>query len=248
MPCCASMTTPDDTRATATEMWRERFELVADAHASVTTLEEPDAEDTLALARSLAVFQIGESGSGEHLFAAAEAADVDDDYMAALRAFVREEQEHARLLAVVLDAMDHPLRTSHWSDRVFVLLRRLRSLRTEVLTLLVAEVIALTYYGMLRDSVYSRPLSDVFARIHRDEERHVAFHAATLPAHLRQFSPSTLIIVRSLWSLLVMGSAVMVAIDHRHARRHAGVGFVTFLCRVNADRARLADALWASSE
>ena len=80
-------------------------------------------EDTLALARSLAVFQIGESGSGEHLFAAAEAADVDDDYMAALRAFVREEQEHARLLAVVLDAMDHPLRTSHWSDRVFVRIR-----------------------------------------------------------------------------------------------------------------------------
>lgn len=35
----------------------------------------------------------------------------------------------------------------HWSDAIFVRLRRLLGLRTELMVLTVAEVVALSYYG-----------------------------------------------------------------------------------------------------
>jgi hypothetical protein len=40
----------------------------------------------------------------------------------------------------------------HWSDVVFVRLRRLMGLRTELMVLTVAEVVALSYYGGLAQS------------------------------------------------------------------------------------------------
>jgi hypothetical protein len=46
-----------------------------------------------------------------------------------------------------------------------------------LLTLLVAELIALRYYSALRDGVAAPSLACVFACIHADEIRHVEFHA-----------------------------------------------------------------------
>lgn len=107
------------------------------------------------LAPSLAIFQLGESGTGEHLFEAARHAVTDPGYRRCLERFVTEEQEHSRLLGVVLDAMGQPFRHHHWTDRAFVLIRRAHSLRTEVLALMVAEVVALSYYGALAAKVRS---------------------------------------------------------------------------------------------
>src|SRR5436853_6547379 len=52
------------------------------------------------LIRSLQRFQVGEQGDGLHLRAAA-AATGDADYAYAIALFVAEEQEHARLLALL---------------------------------------------------------------------------------------------------------------------------------------------------
>lgn len=186
------------------------------------------------LGRSLAVFQVGESGTGEHLCRAAEAEGAGPDYVHDLRAFVAEEQEHARLLALVLAELNHPLRDGHWTDAVFVHLRRLKSLRTEVLTLLVAEVVAVPYYRALRDGVGDPRLSDLFGRIHADELRHIEFHAATLPHHLRRFSRPVAIAVRLLWNVLTTGASVVVAVDHGRLLRRLGVG-----------RARFAREVWS---
>ncbi|MDF6103118.1 hypothetical protein [Gordonia hongkongensis] len=53
-----------------------------------------------AIVRSLQKFQVGESGDGAHLIANAAAAG-DRDYEAAVRLFVAEEQNHARILALL---------------------------------------------------------------------------------------------------------------------------------------------------
>ncbi|MGI8793933.1 MAG: hypothetical protein ACR2H3_12300 [Acidimicrobiales bacterium] len=131
--------------------WAERFDQRTAQHGSVAIDgAHLDAAAVADLGPSLATFQLGESGTGDHLISAAIAASSPGQYVEALRSFVREEQEHARLLAMVLDQFAMPRRTKHWSDRIFVLIRRLHSLRTEVLVLMVAEVIALTYYGAVR--------------------------------------------------------------------------------------------------
>ncbi|MDH3707840.1 MAG: ferritin-like domain-containing protein [Acidimicrobiia bacterium] len=226
--------------------WRDRFHRRAGRHRAITSVDTGDLGQAAAeaLGRSLSTFQVGESGTGEHLFAAAEAAGVDDDYLDALGSFVGEEQEHARLLAVVLDAMEVPLRSSHWTDRVFVAVRRVKSLRAEVLTLLVAEVIALRYYSALRDGIECAPLGEVFARIHEDEVMHVDFHAETLPVHLHRFSPPVFAIVRLLWNTLVTVTSILVALDHTAALRQAGLGRRRFVADVWALRSELDDRLF----
>lgn len=211
--------------------WRTDFEFHAGRHAVV---DPTDAAELPELARrilgqSLATFQVGESGTGEHLLAAAAIAPTDADYRAALAQFVAEEQEHARLLALTLGHLGHPLRTSHWTDRVFMLLRRSRSLRTEVLILLVAEVIALRYYSALRDRNLSPGLTDLFARIHEDELRHVKFHAETLPPHLDRFRPTTRWMVRTVWAGVVTGASLIVAWDHGRTLALAGIRRTEFV-------------------
>lgn len=232
----------------ASSEWRTDFENLAGNHADVRlhAVTPPDGAGRV-LGPSLATFQVGESGTGEHLIDAAVATGVDDDYLAALKAFVVEEQEHARLLALVLEALGHPLRTGHWTDRVFVVLRRIKSLRSEVLTLLVAELIALRYYSALRDGIDDPGLRDIFARIHADEVRHVEFHAATLPTHLRRFPGPVGLLVRALWNGLVTGASVVVAADHGRALRAVGVGRLAFVRDVWRLRADLDRRLFVSS-
>ncbi|MGI9601052.1 MAG: ferritin-like domain-containing protein [Acidimicrobiales bacterium] len=221
--------------------WRLVFERESGCHRRVP---EPDSSDLTgarrrAIARSLATFQVGESGTGEHIFAAARASGVSDDYFVALRCFVAEEQEHARLLALVLVSVGQPLRTDHWTDHVFVVLRRVKSLRSEVLTLLVAEVIALRYYSALRDGIDNPALADIFGRIHEDEVRHVAFHAATLPEHLGRFSGPVRLVVRALWNVLVAVTSVVVALDHGRALAAVGVTRRRFVVDVHGLRVDL---------
>src|SRR5256885_7451132 len=75
------------------------------------------------LIRSLQKFQVGESGDGNHLRKQA-ATTRDSTYESAIDLFIKEEQEHARLMAVVLGKLNGPLLRRHWSNGCFVLLRR----------------------------------------------------------------------------------------------------------------------------
>lgn len=196
------------------------------------------------LGRSLATFQLGESGDGVHPGEAAERAGASEPYRHALAAFVCEEQEHARLLAMVLGAIDYPLRDSHWADRAFVVIRRAKSLRTEVLTLLVAELVALTYYRVLAERF--AVFAPIFEAIHADEVRHVDFHAETLPQHLDRWPTPVRAGVRVAWNALVLGAAVVVAVDHRRALRHTSVGPAGFVRSVRGDLRSLDRRLFGS--
>jgi hypothetical protein len=125
-----------------------------------------------------------------------------------------------------------------------VFIRRIKSLRTEVLSLLVAELISLRYYSALRDGIDSPDLAAIFGRIHADEIRHVDFHADTLPPHILRWHRPVRWMVRVLWNTLVTGTSVVVAIDHRAALRLVGVGPREFLADVWRRRAELDQRLF----
>src|SRR5262245_30912236 len=92
------------------------------------------------LIRSIQKFQLGESGEGLHLRGHA-AATGDETFAKAIELFVKEEQEHARLMANVLSLLDAPLLTSHWSDHCFVVMRHFFGLYQELMVLLLPEMI-----------------------------------------------------------------------------------------------------------
>ena len=70
--------------------------------------------------------------------------------------------------------------TSHWSDAVFVWLRRALGLRLELMVLFVAEFIAPSYYRACRDGAGDPLTAMVADRILADEERRVRFHSQRL--------------------------------------------------------------------
>ncbi|WP_051580123.1 ferritin-like domain-containing protein [Pseudonocardia acaciae] len=215
--------------------WLRDFEVQAERR---HTCGEPDwgrgARLHRAVIRSIQRFQVGESGDGANLIAKADA-DQHADYAAAVRLFVAEEREHARMLGRLLAAAGTPTITAHWSDVVFVRLRRALGLRLELMVLMVAEVIALRYYRALRDGPEDALTTEVAGRILADEARHVSFHTVRLAAWLADLPRVARPVVAWSWWLLLLGAAVTVAVDHGPALRRLGVARRTFVSEVAAE-------------
>ncbi|MFI0817329.1 ferritin-like domain-containing protein [Streptomyces sp. NPDC021098] len=176
-------------------------------------------------------FQVGEDGDGANLVDKADQAG-DADYAQAVRLFIAEEQNHARLLARLLAAGGMPTLPGHWTDALFVRLRRLLGLRTELLVLMIAEVVALRYYRALRDGTDDALTADVASRILSDEQRHVPFHCERLHASLSELPRTMRRPVMALWRLLLLAVSLVVAADHGPALRRLGIGRRRFVADV----------------
>jgi hypothetical protein len=171
-------------------------------------------------------FQVGEAGDGANLIAKASG---EQGYAVAVRMFVAEEQNHARMLALLLDSAGARTIDSHWSDVVFVRLRRALGLRLELMVLLIAEVVALGYYRALRDGALDPLVSDVAGRVLADERRHVPFHCLRLRQGFAGLPRAVRAAVDGVWWFLLLGAVTTVALDHGPALNHLGVtrrGFV----------------------
>src|ERR1700754_4707921 len=157
------------------------------------------------LVDSVRRFQLGESGDGEQLLRKAQRAG-DPEYLRAAQLFVAEEQQHAALLLRLLGYLGgQPMRT-HWSDAVFVRLRRLMGLRTELMVLTVAEVVALSYYGGLAASGPDSVVRAVAARIVADEHPHVRFQEDRLRAGFASSSRAVRALAFAFWWTTAIGA------------------------------------------
>lgn len=209
--------------------WRAYFERNRGDRAGIPWEDGISVEPHLRapLIASLQRFQVGEQGDGAHLQRVA-ATTGDHEYLAAIRLFIAEEQEHARLLARLLALLNAPLLTRHWSDGCFVLMRRIAGLRLELLVLLSAELIARPYYNALRNGTRDHVLQSVCAQILRDEAGHVAFQCDSLR---RWFAPLPIVlqrIVRPAWWLFFQIVCLIVIWDHRAVLRAVGVPSAAF--------------------
>ncbi|HEX8236050.1 MAG TPA: hypothetical protein VF600_08845 [Abditibacteriaceae bacterium] len=179
------------------------------------------------LVRSLQRFQVGESGGSGHLQRLACLTN-NADYAAAIELFAAEEGEHGRLLAQMLKSLDAPLLDSHWSDGIFVLLRRfggrsLRGFHIELLTLLIAEMIAKRYYRALYEGSTDEVLRALCSQILSDEEGHVAFHCDYLRVAFAPLLPANRVLVRTSWRTVYGLACLLVLFDHRGVLRASGV-------------------------
>jgi hypothetical protein len=179
------------------------------------------------LIRSLQRFQLGESGEGRHLRRRA-AQTGDAHYAACIDLFIKEEQEHARLMAMVLRSVNAPLLKSHWSETCFIWMRHLMGLHSQLLVLLVPEMLAKRFFRALHEGLGDPVLRAVFGQILYDEEGHLAFHAdylndrlSRLPFHQRI---SMLVGWRALFNLVCLA----VLVDHGLLLRAVGVSPAIF--------------------
>lgn len=138
-----------------------------------------DPDEHRAVGDSIATFQLGETGEGSFLKAAAVRTG-DPGYVRAVELFVAEEGRHARELGRFMEREGIPFRRHHWTNGVFRALRKLLGLELCVVVLVTAETIACVYYRALRDATASPVLRALCAQILRDEAAHVAFQEESL--------------------------------------------------------------------
>lgn len=178
------------------------------------------------LAKSLAIFQLGETGEGSALFHLARSCRDDpglEGYEDALRAFILEENRHAEVLKHMVLRVEGMLLTKQWSDRVFRSVRKLINLEFELQTLLTAELIAEAYYELLRRTVDDQPIKQACARIVKDEIGHTGFHAAFFGYRQKKWGRASRFAWKLGLDLLTETAWRVVWLDHRSCFRALGI-------------------------
>ncbi|MBX9667402.1 MAG: hypothetical protein K2X93_07270 [Candidatus Obscuribacterales bacterium] len=174
------------------------------------------------LIRSLQRFQIGETGEGHHLRKYAKKYG-DPNYAKCVDLFIKEEQSHAQVLSQVILSMNGSLLTWHWTDLAFIALRRVLHLKTELLIILIAEVIGKCFYKYLADNVAYKPLEEVFSLIVLDEIMHLKFHTEFLSEKLNGYPWLVKHFVHYIWCLIFYTACFAFVADHKKALSALGV-------------------------
>ena len=197
------------------------------------------------LARSLAIFQLGESGGGTVVKQALHnrLPGIDEYYAAAMALFVEEEHRHANILAMCVRLLGGELIRNNWTARLFVFGRRLIGLRMKVVVLLAAEVVGICYYHLLAVHLPQSRLRDQLLEIVEDERSHLFFHCDFLRSQTPAAWQKRIFVI--VWRVVMTCAAVVVAIDHRRAIRDLGIGLKPVLLRWYS-YSRLAESLVVS--
>ena len=203
------------------------------------TIREP-------IARSLAVFQLGESGGGTRLKRYAKViAPLAQfaGYQRAIDLFVAEEQSHAALLARTVTHLRGTLLQKQWTNSIFRWMRDLVNLEFNIQILLTAELVAEVYFGLLYLRCADPAVKQVSHKLLRDEMKHLEFQRQFLAERLQEFSPA----LRKLWCLqfrlIHRFVAGVVSFDHRDCLLAIDVSPAAFRNRCTQSLERFMDRL-----
>jgi hypothetical protein len=190
--------------------------------------EMPAGPARQALIRSLAIFQLGETGDGSTVQRwARQAARCDstlEGYPEAERLFIAEENAHAALLAEMIAHLGGKLRRRQWTAWLFGRVRKLvPRIEFEIQILLIAELIARAYYGLLSHHVPDVAIRAAASRLVHDEVQHISFHVDFFRERLGNWLPLLTGLWRTQFQVLFLTAERLVWWDHQAALRSIGV-------------------------
>jgi len=146
----------------------------------------------------------------------------------ALELFIREEQQHSEYLAAFMESQSIPLLKRHWVDSVFRKLRGLARLELSLTVLVTAEIIAVAYYRALRGATGSPVLKMVCTRVLEDESNHLKYQASMLARIGSGRAPMLQRAMTELHRIFLLGTVVVVWIEHRAVFEAADYDFQRF--------------------
>lgn len=204
--------------------WREHF-TKNEARPPIAVSADPSA--TPVLLRTLAILQRAETGEGRIAKAidGVDLPNIDGDYRAALKMFVREEARHAGLLGELLAAHGARPFTQTWRDGVFSGVRRLAGVRFKIFVFLAAEVAAVVVFGLLVGALPDGAIRRSLMRMRGDEAHHLAFHAQFFRTLLTSTAGRWLF--RAAFLLTATAATLAIVVDHRRALGSLGVRWKT---------------------
>lgn len=132
---------------------------------------------------SIQRFQKGEGSDGHYLLDCVKhyaEKNSDPDYVEAMKWFIREENRHSAYLKEYMDYYLMPVCKHSFLDHIFRRLRKIGGLRCEIIVLVTAEMLALSYYSALSECADSYALKSICQQMLHDELRHIVFQSYTL--------------------------------------------------------------------
>lgn len=144
---------------------------------------ELTSEEIELITPSIKAFQIGEGSQGKHLSKVAKKFANKTNYLKyekIMRWFILEENRHSQTLKKYMDIYNIKSIKSIWIDNIFRALRKMMGLECEIIILVTAEMIALSYYTALSNATDSKLLKTICKQMLNDELKHVVLQSDTL--------------------------------------------------------------------
>ncbi len=140
-------------------------------------------EEIKLITPSIKAFQIGEGSEGKHLSKCVRKFAFKSryyDYPEIMRMFIAEENRHSQTLKKYMEIYNIEPSKKMLIDNIFRFLRKLTGIECEVVVLVTAEMIALSYYTALSNATNSKLLKIICAQMLNDELIHVVLQSDTL--------------------------------------------------------------------
>ncbi|HTX05373.1 MAG TPA: hypothetical protein VMD06_06060 [Steroidobacteraceae bacterium] len=244
----------DITMLTNLKIWLNHFEYHAEQPRGLSggarSILRP--EERRLIARSIAVFQLGEQSDGSGLLRAAyrfALAHGDQLLPRITELFIREEQRHARLLREFMEEHGIRAKCHHWTDGIFRRLRRLAGFELYLHVLITAELIGNVYYRALEAATACQRLKTICRTLLADELAHVGYESELILELRSRRPPALRTLIRLLHRAFFCGAACAVWISHHRVLRRAGHDAAGFLRACLAQYAFHLDppAAWSAS-
>lgn len=132
---------------------------------------------------SIKAFQIGEGSEGKHLMKVVEKFALKKNYKEypeIMKWFIMEENRHSQTLKKYMEIYNIKTVKKLWIDKIFRILRKMMGLECEIIILVTAEMIALSYYTALSNATNSTILKTICRQMLNDELKHVVLQSDTL--------------------------------------------------------------------
>ena len=205
------------------DQWRDLF--LSRVERPIPQVPCPPLSDTQKyhLGRSLAIFQLGESGEGRiaREIMVYHGPGITPAYRQALGLFVAEEARHGRILKCLLAALAMDPLQATWSNTVFTWGRRLMDIRFKLLVLMAAEVVGLSFYKLVSDGIQQGGFRMALEQICADEDDHLVFHADFFRAHIHTRADRVFFVM--LWLLTCVAAIAFACFDHRKSLVALGI-------------------------
>lgn len=210
------------------ERWLRYFARNAHRRLKIDFTEETELSPEMKrmIVPSVSAFQTGERSEGSCLRRAVKSFAEDKEepvYPKVMEYFIDEENSHSDYLLQYMTYHGIERKETHVLDGIFRRLRRIMGIRSEIMVLVTAEIIALSYYTALANAAESKALKRICGKMLQDELPHVIFQSYTL----RRFKNNAAVRCIRVWLMEI--TCLSVWLPYRRLFRAGGYSFGTLL-------------------
>jgi len=169
--------------------------------------------------KSLQAWQLGETSEGKHLINASKkyAKTInDEEYLEAVKLFIKEEQKHGNNLGKYLDLIGEQRITKDWGDTLF---RKIRYFNTNMelwtIAVITVESAAQIFYQALKDASNCILLKQICTDILIDEAAHITFQRERLYIIFSQKNAVSKWIAYHAYSCFFLCTSLVVWLAHK---------------------------------